>query len=80
MVLGILYNIVKKFKGGLFMSLFDGFDSLDSVFDLDGNGELDLTEQLLEYDFIIDDSIDNDSDNDFDNIFDDDFDSDFDDD
>lgn len=48
------------------------FESLDNLFDLNGDGNLDLGEQALEYDVLFNDDILNDSlDNDFD--FNDDF-------
>lgn len=47
------------------MSLFDGFDSLDSVFDFDGDGDLDGIEQLIQYESI---TGDDGSDDDFDDF------------
>ncbi len=48
------------------------FESLDNLFDLNGDGNLDLGEQALEYDVLFNDDILNDDlDNDFD--FNDDF-------
>lgn len=45
------------------------FESLDSLFDLNGDGNLDLGEQALEYDVIFnDDIISDDLDSDFDFI------------
>lgn len=45
------------------------FEPLDNLFDLNGDGNLDLGEQALEYDFIFnDDIISDDLDSDFDFI------------